>query len=192
MKKISILFASLFVIGSTYAQTTWTIDKSHSKVGFSVAHMVVSETEGNFKDFEGKVISKTEDFNGAEVEFTAKVASVNTENEKRDGHLKSADFFAAEQYPAIDFKGQLKLVSGSDYKLVGALTIRETTKDVELTAEFGGTVVDPWGNTKAGFELNGKINRKDFGLGWNALTEAGGMVVSEEVKLHINVELAKG
>lgn len=176
---------------ATLTQTKWAIDPTHTEVQFKVKHLVISTVTGFFKKFSGSVESDGEDFNGAKVNFTLDTTSIDTNQADRDGHLKSADFFSAEQYPAIDFKGQLKLVSGSDYKLVGALTIRETTKDVELTAEFGGTVVDPWGNTKAGFELNGKINRKDFGLGWNALTEAGGMVVSEEVKLHINVELAK-
>lgn len=176
---------------ATATKTKWAIDPTHTEVQFKVKHLVISTVTGFFKRFSGSVESETEDFNGASVQFSLDTTSIDTNQADRDGHLKSPDFFAAEQYPAIDFKGSLKKVSGNDYKLSGALTIRETTKDVELTAEFGGTVVDPWGNTKAGFEINGKINRKDFGLNWNALTEAGGMVVSEEVKLHINVELAK-
>lgn len=189
MKKVSILFASLFVIGSTYAQTTWTIDKTHSKVGFSVAHMVVSETEGNFKDFDGKVISKTEDFNGAEVEFTAKVASVNTENEKRDGHLKSDDFFNAEKFPEVKFKGTL-VKEGGKYVLKGKLTLRDVTKDVAFDVTYGGTVT-AFGGQKAGFKLTGKINRQDYGLKWSKTVEAGGLVVGDEVELIVKVELDK-
>lgn len=177
---------------ATLATTKWGIDPTHTEVQFKVKHLVISTVTGFFKKFSGSVESEGEDFNGATVHFSLDTTSIDTNQADRDAHLKSPDFFAAEQYPTIDFKGKLKLVSGSDYKLAGKLTIRETTKEVELTAEYGGTIVDPWGNTKAGFELNGKINRKDFGLTWNALTETGGMVVSEDVKLHINVEIAKG
>lgn len=190
MKKISILFASLFVIGSSYAQTTWTIDKTHSKVGFSVAHMVVSESEGNFKDFEGKVLSKSEDFNGAEVEFTAKVASINTENEKRDGHLKSDDFFNAEKYPEIKFKGALTK-EGGKYVLKGKFTMRDVTKDVAFDVTYGGTINTGGGGQKAGFKLTGKVNRQDYGLKWNKAVEAGGVAVGEEVELLVKIELDK-
>lgn len=177
---------------ATLATTKWAIDPTHTEVQFKVKHLVISTVTGFFKKFSGSVESESEDFNGATVNFSLDTNSIETNQADRDSHLKSPDFFAAEQYPSIDFKGTLKKVSDEDYKLVGDLTIRETTKQVEFAVEYGGTVVDPWGNTKAGFEINGKINRKDYGLGWNALTEAGGMVVSEEVKLHINVELAKG
>jgi polyisoprenoid-binding protein YceI len=176
---------------ATIAKTKWAIDPTHTEVQFKVKHLVIATVTGFFKRFSGGIESEGEDFNGASVHFTLETTSIDTNQVDRDNHLKSPDFFAAEQYPAIEFKGKLKKISGNDYKLAGSLTIREITKDIELTAEYGGTMVDPWGNTKAGFELNGKINRKDFGLNWNALTEAGGMVVSEEVKLHINVELAK-
>jgi polyisoprenoid-binding protein YceI len=177
---------------ATLATTKWAIDPTHTEVQFKVKHLVISTVTGFFKKFSGSVETEGTNFNGAAVAFSLDTNSIDTNQADRDGHLKSPDFFAAEQYPSIDFKGTLKNVSGDDYKLFGALTIRETTKQVELTVEYGGTTVDPWGNTKAGFEINGKINRKDFGLNWNALTEAGGMVVSEDVKLHINVELAKG
>ncbi|NOT76350.1 MAG: YceI family protein [Cyclobacteriaceae bacterium] len=172
-------------------KTKWGIDPTHTEVQFKVKHLVISTVTGFFKKFSGSVETDSKDFDGAEVTFSIDTNSIETNQADRDGHLKSADFFASEQYPTMNFKGELKKVSGSDYKLVGPLTIRETTKTVELAVEFGGIMVDPWGNTKAGFEINGKINRKDFGLSWNALTEAGGMVVSEEVKLHLNVELAK-
>lgn len=136
--------------------------------------------------------SETNDFDGAKVDFSLDVDSIDTNQSDRDTHLKSPDFFAAAEYPTVDFRGILKKVSGKDYQLQGDLTMRGTTKTVTMSVEFGGTMVDPWGNTKAGFEINGKINRKEFGLNWNAMTEAGGMVVSEEVKIHINAELVKG
>ena len=176
----------------TAVKTKWAIDPTHTEVQFKVKHLVISTVTGFFKKFSGSVQSESDDFDGAQVNFTLDVNSIDTNQTDRDGHLKSPDFFSAEQHPTIDFTGSLTKVEGSEYTLDGALAIRGTTKAVVLTAEFGGTMVDPWGNTKAGFEINGKLNRKDFGLNWNALTEAGGMVVSEEVKLHINVELAKG
>lgn len=177
---------------STVTATKWGIHTTHTEVQFKVKHLVISTVTGFFKKFSGTVESETENFDGALVNFSLDVNSIDTNQADRDAHLKSADFFAAEQHPSIEFNGTLKKVSGSNYKLEGALTLRGTTKAVVLDVDFGGIMVDPWGNTKAGFEINGKINRKDFGLNWNALTEAGGMVVSEEVKIHINAELAKG
>jgi polyisoprenoid-binding protein YceI len=173
-------------------ETKWGIDVTHSEVQFKVKHLVISTVTGSFKKFSGEVTSEGEDFNNAAVNFTIDVNSIDTNQPDRDAHLKSEDFFAAAQYPSITFsKGFLKKVSGESYKLIGNLTLRDVTKAVELDVEFGGIVKDPWGNIKAGFELNGKINRKDFGLSWSALTEAGGMVVGEDVKLHLNIELAK-
>jgi len=161
-------------------------------VQFKVKHLVISTVTGFFRKFSGSVESETEDFDGALVNFSLDVNSIDTNQADRDAHLKSPDFFAAEQYPTIDFTGSLAKTADSEYILDGALTIRGTTKAIVLDVDFGGTTVDPWGNTKSGFEISGKLNRKDFGLNWNALTEAGGMVVSEEVRLHINAELAKG
>ncbi|MCU0398052.1 MAG: YceI family protein [Cyclobacteriaceae bacterium] len=171
--------------------TKWNLDTTHSEVQFKVKHLVIATVTGFFKKFSGSVESVSEDFDGASIEFSLDVNSIDTNQADRDNHLKSADFFAADQYPTLDFNGTLVKISGNDYKLNGDLTIRGTTKPVEMNVEFGGTMVDPWGNTKAGFEINGKIKRKDFGLNWNAITEAGGMVVSEDVKIHINAELAK-
>lgn len=176
----------------TLTTTKWGIDVTHTEVQFKVKHLVISTVTGFFKKFSGSVESETADFDGASVTFSLDVNSIDTNQADRDAHLKSADFFAADQYPTLDFTGTLKKVSGSDYKLDGALTVRGTTKAVVLDASYGGTMVDPWGNTKAGFEINGKINRKDFGLNWGAVTEAGGVVVSDEVKIHINVQIAKG
>lgn len=177
----------------TLTKTKWAIDPTHTEVQFKVKHLVISTVTGFFKKFSGSVESDGEDFDGANVDFSLDVHSIDTNQPDRDGHLKSSDFFAADQYPAISFKnGKLKKISGNKYKLSGSLTIRETTKALDLDVEFGGTMKDPWNNMKAGFEINGKINRKDFGLNWSALTEAGGMVVGEDVKIHINVELVKG
>jgi polyisoprenoid-binding protein YceI len=172
-------------------RTKWAIDTTHSEVQFKVKHLVISNVTGSFKKFGGEVFSEDETFNGADVNFTIDTNSIDTNQAERDGHLKSEDFFAAERFPSITFNGVLEKAE-DDYKLVGELSIRGTVKPVTLDVEFGGIVKDPWGNIKAGFEVNGKINRKDFGLVWNALTEAGGMVVGEEVKLHFNIELAKG
>jgi polyisoprenoid-binding protein YceI len=197
MKK-QILIASLaFLSVVANAQTNWKIDASHSKVGFSVTHLMVSETEGKFKVYDGTVSSKSEnDFTGAQIEFSADASSINTEDEKRDGHLKSADFFDVEKYPKITFKStSMKLnpkKGKTAYDLEGDLTMKGVTKHVTLTAIGASKAVkDPWGNTKYGFKVNGTINRKDYGLNWNAALESGGVVVSEEVKLDMNIELNK-
>ena len=193
MKKILLTSAMVMtVIAGAFAQTTWNVDKTHSRVGFSVEHLVISETEGNFKDFDGKVVSKSDDFTDSDIEFHINVASIDTDLADRDNHLKSADFFDAENYEKITFKGKsLKKVDGKNYKLIGNLTIKDVTKEVELDVVFNGVVKDPWGNTKAGFKLTGAINRFDYGLKWNTLTEAGGLVVGEEVNIEVKFELAK-
>ena len=172
-------------------KTKWAIDTTHSEVQFKVKHLVISTVTGTFKKFQGEVFSESDDFNGAEASFTLDISSIDTNQPDRDAHLKSEDFFAADRFPNITFNGVLDKISGSDYKLIGDLTVRDVTKNVTLDVDFGGIAKDPWGNVKAGFEINGKINRKDFGLTWSALTEAGGMVVGDDVKLHINVELVK-
>jgi polyisoprenoid-binding protein YceI len=177
---------------ATATKTTWGIDTTHTEVQFKVKHLVIATVTGFFKKFSGSLVSETEDFDGATVNFSLDVNSIDTNQADRDAHLKSADFFAADQYPSLDFTGTLKKVSGNDFKLEGDLTIRGISKPTVLNVEFGGIMVDPWGNTKAGFEITGKINRKEFGLNWNAITEAGGMVVSEDVKILINAEVAKG
>ncbi len=177
----------------TLTKTKWAIDPTHSEVQFKVKHLVISTVTGSFKKFSGTVEGDDENFDGARVNFSLDVNSIDTNQPDRDGHLKSPDFFAAEQYPSITFSdGTLRKISGDAYKLTGSLAIRGTTKVMEFDVEFGGIMKDPWNNIKAGFEINGKINRKDFGLNWSALTEAGGMVVGDDVKIHINVELVKG
>jgi polyisoprenoid-binding protein YceI len=191
MKKLNVLFALLLMAGVASAQTTnWGLDRGHSKVGFSATHFVVSETEGEFKDFDVKVASTAADFNGASVEFTAKVASINTDNEKRDGHLKSDDFFNAEKFPEIKFVGKLEK-KGNKYVLNGNLTIRDVTKPVSFEVTYGGTTyIEAYKATKAGFKLKGKINRFDYNLKWSAKNGAD-YVVGEEVELNVKVELNK-
>jgi polyisoprenoid-binding protein YceI len=169
----------------------WAIDPSHTEVQFKVKHLVISTVTGRFDKFEGEVHSENEDFDGADVAFSIDVNSISTNSTDRDNHLKSDDFFAAEKYPQIKFSNGKLVKEGDDYKLTGDLTIRETTKQVTLDVEYNGTVNDPWGNAKAGFELSGKINRKEFGLTWNTITESGGVLVGEDVKMDISVQLAK-
>lgn len=171
---------------------TWKIDASHSEITFKVKHLVISTVSGKFTDFDATVIADKEDFSDAEVTFSAKIESITTGNEQRDGHLKSADFFDAANHPELSFKStSIKQLSGSDYELNGDLTIRGTTKPITLKAEFGGIQQDFYGNTVAGFELAGKINRQEYGLTWSAVTEAGGVVVSDDVRIAVNVELIK-
>ena len=173
-------------------KTKWIIDPAHSEIQFKVKHLVISNVTGSFDKFNGTVVSNGDDFTNAMIEFKADVNSINTNQVDRDNHLKSPDFFDAGNHPELIFVSKsLSRKGESGFVLSGDLTIRGTTKQVQLDGEFGGIVKDPYGNTKAGFELNGKISRKEFGLHWNAITEAGGMVVGDDVKLTMNVELAK-
>lgn len=190
LKGAVVLFFAFAML--TFAQTNWTFDKAHSKIGFSVSHLVISDVEGNFKEFDGKVEAEGESWEGANVQFEAVIASINTDNEKRDEHLKSDDFFNAKQFPKLNFVGKsFKKVDDNNYKLVGDLTLRDVTKEVELDVELNGTVVDPWGNTKAGFNLKGEINRFDYGLKWSKTLETGGLVVGKDVEIIGNIELLK-
>ncbi len=190
MKKLllSLVFAATSTVIS--AQTNWGVDASHSNVRFSVSHLVISEAEGNFKTFDGKVTSTGNDFNDAKVEFSIDVNSINTDNEGRDKHLKGDDFFNAEKYPKMTFKStSFKKVDGKKYILTGDLTIRDVTKSVTFDVNHMGVTKDPWGNTKAGFKATSSINRKDYKLLWSVATETGGLVVGDEVAITINLEL---
>lgn len=170
---------------------TWTIDTAHSEIGFKVKHLVISTVSGKFSSFEGTIESEKDDFSDATISFSADIDSIHTGNEQRDGHLKSADFFDAANYPKLSFTSTGITVKGENYKVAGNLTLRGVTKPVTLDAEFGGVQQDMYGRTVAGFEITGKINRQDFGLTWSAVTETGGVVVSDEVKLVANIELVK-
>jgi polyisoprenoid-binding protein YceI len=171
---------------------TYKIDAAHSEITFKVKHLMITNVTGSFTQFDATMESEAADFSDAKISFEADVNSVTTNNEQRDGHLKSDDFFAAEKFPKLTFVSKsFTKKSDDEYTLTGDLTIRDVTKTVDLAVEFGGNMVDPWGQAKAGFEINGKINRKEFGLGWGAVTEAGGVVVSDEVKLHLGVQMIK-
>jgi polyisoprenoid-binding protein YceI len=175
------------------AKTIWTADPVHSEIQFRVRHLMISTVTGYFKKFDIQVVTEEEDFNSAtKILFTADLNSIETNNAQRDTHLKSEDFFSAEKYPQIKFEGKkFDNISDEKYKLTGDLTIRDVTKTVSVDVDFGGIVKDPWGNIRAGFHIDGKISRKEFGLKWNAVTEAGQVVVSDEIKLHGEVELVK-
>ena len=174
------------------ATTTWVSDSAHSEISFKIKHLMITSVKGRFDQFDAKLITDEEDFSKAEITFTAETASINTGVTDRDGHLRSGDFFDAETYPQIRFVStDMRKKSNDEFELTGDLTIRDVTKPVSLDVEFGGVVKDPYGQTKAGFTLEGKINRKDFGLGWGALTEAGGVVVADEVKILCDVQLIK-
>jgi polyisoprenoid-binding protein YceI len=170
---------------------TYKIDAAHSDIIFKVKHLMITTVTGQFKTFDATLTAEADDFSDAVVTFTADINSVDTRNEQRDGHLKSDDFFAAEKFPELKFVSSSVTKTDDGLVLKGDLTIRDVTKPVELKADYNGEVVDPWGQTKVGFEAEGKIKRKEFGLGWDAVTEAGGVVVSDEVKLQFNVQFVK-
>ncbi|MFZ2323846.1 MAG: YceI family protein [Ignavibacteriaceae bacterium] len=171
---------------------TWIIDTAHSEIKFKVKHLVVSTVTGQFNVFNGTVESDKSDFSDAKISFEADVNSVDTKNEQRDGHLKSPDFFDAANYPKLTFVSKsVKKKSDDEYQVVGDMTIRGTTKEITLNVTYNGTVKGFGGVDVAGFEITGKLNRFDFGLQWNALTEVGGIVVADEVKLDISAELQK-
>ena len=171
--------------------TKWAIDPTHSAVGFKVKHMMFTNVKGNFEKYDATIISDEADFTNATIEFSADIDSINTNNADRDTHLKSADFFDAENHPKLTFKASSFTKTGDDYEIAGDLSMHGVTKFVKFPAEFSGLMTDPWGNTKAGLNISGKINRKDWGLNWNSALEAGGVLVSEEVKLEIELQLLK-
>lgn len=172
-------------------KTNWIIDPTHSEVHFKVKHLVISTVTGTFKSFAGSMESENEDFQDAAIEFKLDVDSIDTNQEQRDGHLKSADFFDAAQFPKISFKSTSFKKVGDEYELSGDLTLKNVSKPVKLNVEYGGRATDFYGNDKAGFEVSGKISRKEFGLTWDGITEAGAIVVGDEIKLQINVQFAK-
>ena len=171
------------------ALQTYSVDPSHSEVSFEVRHLGFSKVRGRFTDFDGTVRMAPGEPSSLEAEASIQAASVATGDEKRDGHLRSDDFFAADQFPALTFKSDGTTdVSGSDFKLAGDLTIRDTTKRVVLDVTYLGEAKDPWGGSRIAFEAKGKINRTNFGLVWNQVLEAGGLLVSEEVELLLEIQ----
>ncbi|MEI7661094.1 MAG: YceI family protein [Bacteroidota bacterium] len=184
--------AAAKAVEAVKAPVKWSVDNAHSSVKFTVSHLVISEVEGNFKSFSGSMAASKPDFTDAQIEFSVDVNSISTDNEMRDKHLKSDDFFNAEKFPKMTFKSSgFKKLSAKAYELTGSLTLRDVTKKVKFNVVYGGTVKDPYGNTKAGFKATATINRIDYGLKYNALTEAHGAVVGKNVTITINTEFAK-
>lgn len=171
----------------TIVKTKWNIDTAHSEVGFKVKHMMISTVKGHFEDYTATIEANTDDFSDASFNFSTKIDSINTKNTDRDNHLKSDDFFNASEYPEMTFVSK----SFDGDHLIGDLTIRDITKEVALEVDFNGVAIDPYGQTKAGFEMRGKINRKEFNLTWSAVTETGSIVVSDIVNLTIDAQFIK-
>ncbi len=173
----------------SFAQTKWNPDYAHSSIKFTATHLLISEVDGNFKTFNGSMEATKPDFTDAKINFTVDIASINTDNDKRDAHLKSDDFFNAEKYPKMTFKSiSFKKIKDKKYQLKGELTIRDVTKPVTFDVTYGGTAKDPWGNTHAAFKATTTINRFDYNLKWNTLTEAGGAVVGKDIVVNLNLE----
>ena len=192
--KCILLATTLLISGLTsFSQAAkWAYDASHAKIGFSISHFGISETEGKFTKFDGTVLSDRPDFSDARIDFTIDVNSINTEDAKRDTHLRSADFFDVAKYPQIVFKSKsLKPVGNNKYKLTGDFTMHGITREITLDVAYRGTVIDPYKNTKAGFKISGAIDRTKYGLTWNGTLAAGELLVGNEVMLDINIELLK-
>jgi polyisoprenoid-binding protein YceI len=169
---------------------TWNIDTAHSSIHFAVKHMVISQTKGAFENYRLSVETNDLDFTDAKIELEIDVKSINTNMTDRDNHLRSADFFDAEKYPTIYFISEsMSKLNDEEYLLKGNLTIKDITKPIEFKVNYGGQLVDPWGNIRSGFTLEASINRFDYGLTWNALLEAGGAMVGKQVKLQAEIEI---
>ena len=168
------------------------IDADHSDITFKVKHLMIATASGRFKKFDATLEANEEDLTDAKISFEADVDSIDSKNEQRDAHLKSDDFFNAEKFPKLTFEStSIEKDGDNEYLLKGDFTIRDITKPVTLKVEYNGTITDPWGQERKGFEITGKINRKEYGLTWSAVTEAGGIVVADDVKLAMNVEMIK-
>ncbi len=193
MKK-TILFTVMMAFALfTFAQKTqWVFDKSHTNVRFAVAHMVIAEVDGSFSDFNGNVTTQGDGFENANINFTIEVKSIDTEDAKRDEHLRSGDFFDVDKYPTIKFEStRMDKVDDNNYTMTGNLTMLDVTKEVTLKVRYGGTIQDPWGNTKAGFKVKGTIDRTDWGLKYNSVMDTGGLLIGEDIDIVCNVELMK-
>ena len=192
MRKTALLTALVLILGfgTVAAQGTYGIDTVHSNVGFKVRHLV-SKTSGEFTDFSGKIVADFGNLNASSVEFTIQASSIDTENEKRDGHLRSADFFDVEKYPEITFKSsKITRISGDSYAVTGTLTMHGVSKETTLSVDYLGEI-NAMGGTRAGYELTTTLNRKDFGISWNRALDAGGFVLGDDVEININLEVIK-
>lgn len=174
------------------AKTTWAIDPTHSEIGFKVKHMMFTNVSGKFNTFQAHVENEDNNFETSKISFSAEVDSVDTNNPDRDTHLRSADFFDTDNFPKLSFVStDIKKINEGEYQISGDLTIKDVTKNITLETEYSGLMTDPWGNTKIGLSITGKINRKEFGLTWNAALETGGVLVGEEIKLISEIQLIK-
>jgi polyisoprenoid-binding protein YceI len=191
MKKITFTLAAIALSLTSFAQN-WKIDPAHTKIHFTAQYLVITEVEGEFKTVDGTLSSSKADWSDLKADITVQVASLTTDNEMRDNHLKSDDFFNAEKFPTITFKSKaIKAIDKNKFILTGDLTIRDVTKTVEVPLVYNGTVKDPWGNTKAGFKATGKINRKDYGLKYSNAAATGEAVVSDDIEFKIDAVLIK-
>lgn len=173
-------------------RTTWVIDPAHSEITFKVKHLMIASVKGEFRTFDGSIEAVGDDFSKARITATIDAASIFTNNDDRDAHLRSADFFDADQHRELRFEGtSLTKLDEENFRLNGLLTMRGVTKELTLEGEFGGFMKDPYGNDKAGFSLSGKLNRKDWGLNWNAALETGGVLVSEDVRISADMQFVK-
>ncbi len=174
------------------AKTKWIIDSTHSEIHFKVKHLMVSWVTGSFKQFNATIETEGDDITTAKVHFTADINSISTNNDQRDAHLRTGDFFDVENYPQLTFEGdRLEKIDGDNYKLHGILTMRGTSKKIVLNVEYGGSTQDPWGNTRTGFAISGKIHRKEFGVSFSMVSETGSILLGEEVSINANVEFVK-
>ena len=174
------------------ATTKWALDPTHSEIQFKVKHLMISKVTGQFQKFDAAVETDGDDMSTAKVTFAADINSISTNNEQRDGHLKSGDFFDAENHPQLTFKSsRLEKADEENYKLYGTLTMRGVSKEEVLDVEYGGIVQDPWGNTRVGFTITGKINRKDYGVSFGTVSETGAIMLGEDVSIHAQTEFVK-
>lgn len=188
-KKCAVIALALMLTAGMTQAATWSFDKAHSSVGFSVRHMVISRTTGKFSDFEGVLEFDGENLASGKVELTVQMASVDTDDEKRDGHLKTGDFFDVEKYPTMVFKStKVSNVKGSSFQLVGILTLKGVSKEVTFDCEFNGSLKDPWGNTRTGFSAETEINRQDFNVSFSKILDNGGLMVSDMVTINLEIE----
>ena len=172
--------------------TKWVLDPTHSEIQFKVKHLMISTVTGQFNRFNATIETEEDDLSTAKINFTADISSISTNNEQRDSHLKAADFFDAENHPQLVFESEkLEEINAEEYRLHGTLTMKGVSKDVILNVGFGGETQDPWGNTRTGFEVSGKINRKDFGINFGAVSETGGLLLGDEIRVLANVEFVK-
>jgi polyisoprenoid-binding protein YceI len=193
MKQFILLAAVLALFGTTHAQTTtWQIDPVHSSIAFSVDYMVLTEVTGRFNEFSGTLQQEGEDFTRSSVNLDIKAASITTENEKRDGHLRSPDFFDVRKFPEIVFTSRsFETDASNNYKIAGDLTMHGITKRIVIAARYAGKAKDPWGNTRQGFKGTATLDRNDFGVKYNSALETGGVLIGKDVSIVLNIQLVK-